>query len=145
MRIFNTYGPRMHKNDGRVVSNFVVQALMNKKITIYGDGQQTRSFCYVHDLVRGMILLMNSNKKILGPINFGNPNEITILELAKIIVRLSKSKSKIENKDLPIDDPKKRKPDISCAIEKINWNPNINLEDGLIKTIKYFRKTLKNE
>ena len=138
-RIFNTFGPQMHPNDGRVVSNFIIQALDNNPITIYGDGSQTRSFCYVDDLVDGIIKLMNSDNNITGPINLGNPTEITILELAKIIVKLTNSNSILENNKLPIDDPIKRKPDISHANSLLGWNPKIQLEEGLIETIKYFK------
>ena len=143
MRIFNTYGPRMHPNDGRVVSNFIVQALQNKPITIYGDGSQTRSFCYVSDLIEGMIKFMESDKTITGPINIGNPNEFTMLELAELILKLTSSQSKIVFKPLPEDDPKQRQPDISLAKNKLGWEPKIKLEDGLNETIKYFRGLLK--
>ena len=143
MRIFNTYGPRMHPNDGRVVSNFIVQALQNKPITIYGDGSQTRSFCYVSDLIEGMIKFMESDKTITGPINIGNPNEFTMLELAELILKLTSSQSKIIFKSLPEDDPKQRQPDISLAKDKLGWEPKIKLEDGLNETIKYFRGLLK--
>ena len=144
MRIFNTYGPRMHPNDGRVVSNFIVQALQNKPITIYGDGSQTRSFCYVSDLIEGMIKFMESDKTITGPINIGNPNEFTMLELAELILKLTSSQSKIIFKSLPEDDPKQRQPDISLAKNKLGWEPKIKLEDGLKETIKYFREVLKS-
>lgn len=137
-RIFNTYGPRMHPNDGRVVSNFIVQALQDKEITIYGDGQQTRSFCYVDDLVDGLIKLMNSDESLTGPINLGNPHEFTILELARKVIDLTGSKSKIIHRALPQDDPKQRKPDISEAGHKLGWNPAIELEEGLKKTVAYF-------
>jgi UDP-glucuronate decarboxylase len=137
VRIFNTYGPNMHPNDGRVVSNFIVQALNNEDITIYGDGTQTRSFCYVDDLVDGFIKMMNSN--LTGPINLGNPNEFTILELAKKVISLTNSNSKLIYKDLPQDDPKQRQPDIFLAKKELNWNPNIELNEGLEKTIKYFK------
>jgi UDP-glucuronate decarboxylase len=143
MRIFNTYGPRMHPNDGRVVSNFIVQALQNKPITIYGDGSQTRSFCYVSDLIEGMIEFMESDKTITGPINIGNPNEFTMLELAELILKLTSSQSKIVFKPLPEDDPKQRQPDISLAKNKLGWEPKIKLEDGLNETIKYFGELLK--
>ena len=143
MRIFNTYGPRMHPNDGRVVSKFIVQALQNKPITIYGDGSQTRSFCYVSDLIEGMIKFMESDKTITGPINIGNPNEFTMLELAELILKLTSSQSKIIFKSLPEDDPKQRQPDISLAKNKLGWEPKIKLEDGLNETIKYFRGLLK--
>jgi UDP-glucuronate decarboxylase len=142
IRIFNTYGPRMHPNDGRVVSNFIVQALQNENITIYGNGLQTRSFCYVDDLIDGMILLMNSPKSITGPINVGNPEEFTMLELAESVIRLTNSKSKIIHMPLPTDDPMQRKPDITKAIDILGWNPTIKLEDGLLKTINYFKNTI---
>ena len=143
MRIFNTYGPRMHPNDGRVVSNFIVQALRNEPITIYGDGSQTRSFCYVDDLIIGMIKLMESDKSITGPINIGNPNEFTMLELAELILKLTNSKSKITYKDLPEDDPKQRQPDIALAKAKLDWEPQVKLEDGLKETIQYFKQLIK--
>lgn len=139
-RIFNTYGPHMHPNDGRVVSNFIVQALRGENITVYGDGMQTRSFCYVDDLIDGFILLMNSKDKILGPINLGNPTEFTILELANLVIKYTNSQSKIVFKKLPLDDPKQRKPDITQASKLLNWSPKIKLKDGLIKTINYFEK-----
>ena len=139
MRIFNTYGPRMHPNDGRVVSNFIVQALKGKDITIYGKGDQTRSFCYCDDLIDGMIKLMNSDDNITGPINIGNPSEFTILELAQKVIELTGSKSKIIYMPLPQDDPMQRKPVIELAREKLGWEPKIALEDGLKKTIEYFR------
>jgi len=143
IRIFNTYGPRMHPNDGRVVSNFIVQALQNQDITIYGDGSQTRSFQYVDDLLEGTIRMMNSEDSFIGPINIGNPGEFTILELAEKVIALTNSKSKIVNMPLPSDDPTQRKPDISLAKEKLdNWTPQINLEEGLIKTIEYFKSVL---
>jgi UDP-glucuronate decarboxylase len=142
-RIFNTYGPRMHPNDGRVVSNFIVQALRNQPITIYGDGSQTRSFCYVDDLVEGLILLMNSKEACTGPINLGNPTEFTILQLAQKVVDISGSKARIIHKPLPMDDPKQRKPDITLAQNELNWTPEIKLDDGLTRTIDYFDKLLK--
>lgn len=138
MRIFNTYGPRMDKNDGRVVSNFIVQALQGSDITIYGDGLQTRSFCYVDDLIRGMISLMNSPKEIIGPINFGNPTEFTMSELLEQVVRLTNSKSGVVKLPLPEDDPRQRKPDISKASSVLGWEPKIALTQGLEKTIAYF-------
>jgi len=138
MRIFNTYGPRMHPDDGRVVSNFVMQALRNEAITIYGDGSQTRSFCYVDDLIRGMMALMNTGKDVSGPINIGNPNEFTILQLAETVKRMTESKSEIVLKPLPSDDPKQRQPNIDQARETLNWHPEVELEQGLIKTIEYF-------
>lgn len=139
LRIFNTYGPRMHPNDGRVVSNFIVQALNGKDITVYGDGSQTRSFCYVDDLIDAMIKLMNTPDYFLGPINAGNPNEFTIRELAEMIIKLTNSKSKIIFQPLPEDDPLQRKPDISLAKKELQWEPKIMLEEGLIKTINYFK------
>lgn len=141
IRIFNTYGPRMAQNDGRVVSNFIIQALKNDDITIYGDGSQTRSFCYVDDLVRGMITLMNT-EDFMGPVNVGNDGEYTILELAKMIIELSDSKSKIVFKPLPSDDPAQRRPDLTLAKEKLNYEPTVHVKDGLLKTIEYFRTVL---
>jgi UDP-glucuronate decarboxylase len=141
-RIFNTYGPRMHPNDGRVVSNFIVQALKNQPITIYGDGKQTRSFCYVDDMVDGLIRLMNSAEELTGPINLGNPTEFTILELAQKVIDLSGSRSQILHKPLPQDDPRQRKPDISLAEKKLDWIPKVTLEQGLKQTITYFDKLL---
>jgi len=142
VRIFNTYGPRMHPNDGRVVSNFIVQALQGQDITIYGDGSQTRSFCYVDDLVTGLMLMMESDDSVTGPINLGNPVEQTIKELSSQITAMVGSKSKIIFKDMPQDDPKRRKPDISEAIQKLNWTPTQNIEVGLKETISYFRSQL---
>ena len=139
MRIFNTYGPRMHPDDGRVVSNFIVQALKNKPLTIYGDGSQTRSFCYVDNLIEGMVALMNSADAATGPVNVGNPNEFTILELAQLVKELTNSNADIVLKPLPGDDPKQRRPDISLAKSLLNWQPTIELEEGLVKTIAYFR------
>lgn len=144
VRIFNTYGPNMDKNDGRVISNFVNQALNGENITIYGNGLQTRSFCYVDDLIKGLVKMMNSSKEIIGPINLGNPSEFTMIDLANLILQKIETKSKIIYKPLPQDDPKKRKPDITKAINLLNWKPEINLSDGLNETIKYFRR-LKNE
>ena len=141
-RIFNTYGPRMQPNDGRVISNFILQALESKPITIYGDGLQTRSFCYVDDLIDGMIKFMVSDKAITGPINIGNPNEFTMLELAELVLKLTSSQSKITFKPLPKDDPKQRQPDISLAKAKLNWEPKVKLEDGLKETINYFKRIL---
>jgi UDP-glucuronate decarboxylase len=141
-RIFNTYGPRMHPSDGRVVSNFVMQALQNENITIYGDGHQTRSFCYVDDLVDGLIRLMESSDDVSGPINLGNPNEFTIRELAEVIIDLTGSASKIVHRPLPTDDPRQRKPDISKASELLNWQPKLPLREGLAKTIAYFEDLL---
>jgi UDP-glucuronate decarboxylase len=139
VRIFNTYGPRMHPNDGRVVSNFIVQALQGKDITIYGDGQQTRSFCYVDDLIDVMVRMMNSEEGFTGPVNIGNPGEFTMLQLAETVLKLSGSKSKIVHQPLPLDDPKQRQPNIDLAKAKLGWEPKINLEDGLKETIAYFR------
>lgn len=141
-RIFNTYGPRMHPNDGRVVSNFIVQALKGEDITIYGSGEQTRSFCYVDDLIDGFVRLMNTTPDITGPINLGNPGEFTMLELAESVLRLVGSKSKLTFKPLPQDDPRQRQPNISLAKDRLGWEPKVNLEDGLKETITYFRKTL---
>ena len=140
-RIFNTYGPRMHPQDGRVVSNFMMQALTNQDITVYGNGQQTRSFCYVDDLVKGLERLMNGSGDFTGPINLGNPGEFTILELAEKIITMTGSKSKITFKPLPQDDPVQRRPNISLAQEKLNWKPLIPLEEGLQLTIEHFKKT----
>ncbi len=142
IRIFNTYGPNMHPNDGRVVSNFIVQALQNQDITIYGDGSQTRSFCYVDDLVEGMVRMMNNDGSFIGPVNLGNPSERTILEFAELIIKLTNSNSKIINKPLPKDDPVRRKPDISLAKEKLNWEPKVDINEGLLKTIEYFEKKI---
>lgn len=139
MRIFNTYGPRMHPNDGRVVSNFIMQALNNRDITIYGDGSQTRSFCYADDLIDGMVKLMESPDEITGPVNMGNPVEFTILELAEMVIRLTGSRSKLVYQPLPSDDPLQRKPDITLARTLLGWEPQIMLEDGLLRTINYFR------
>ena len=141
MRIFNTYGPRMHPNDGRVVSNFIVQALQGQDLTIYGDGSQTRSFCYVDDLIRGMIAMMGQDQ-LTGPVNFGNPNETTMLELAEHVLRLTGSKSRIVFQPLPSDDPRQRKPDIRLAREHLGWEPTVRLEDGLKETVAYFRHLL---
>jgi UDP-glucuronate decarboxylase len=139
-RIFNTYGPRMHPADGRVVSNFIMQALKNEPITLYGDGSQTRSFCYVDDLVAGLTALMETGPEITGPINIGNPNEFTVRELAEKVIHLTNSTSKIIEAPLPQDDPKQRQPDISKAKRDLGWEPAIQLEQGLVKTIDYFRK-----
>lgn len=138
IRIFNTYGPRMAENDGRVVSNFMLQALRNEDITVYGDGSQTRSFCYVDDLVEGMIRMMENDQSFIGPVNLGNPVENTISEFAEKIIKLTGSKSRIINKPLPQDDPKQRQPDISLAVLKLGWSPTIDIENGLLKTVKYF-------
>ncbi len=143
VRIFNTYGPKMHPNDGRVVSNFIMQALQNKDLTVYGDGEQTRSFCYIDDLVSGLQKMMDSSRENIGPINLGNPTELKIIDLAKKIIELTDSKSKIINKDLPLDDPIRRKPDISEAKKILDWTPNVEIDDGLKETIKYFKTQLK--
>ena len=143
LRIFNTYGPRMHPNDGRVVSNFIMQALKGEDITIYGDGQQTRSFCYVDDLVEVMLLMMASPADFTGPVNAGNPGEFTMLELAEAILRLTASKSKLVFKPLPQDDPRQRQPDISLAKARLGWEPKVKLDDGLKETIAYFRKVVE--
>jgi len=141
LRIFNTYGPRMHTNDGRVVSNFIVQAIRGQDLTIYGDGQQTRSFCYVDDLISAMIRMMESDPEVTGPINVGNPQETTMLTLANQIIKLTGSKSKVIFKPLPSDDPKQRQPDINMARAELGWEPTIPLETGLLKTIAYFNQT----
>ncbi len=143
-RIFNTYGPHMHPNDGRVVSNFIVQALQNEPITIYGDGSQSRSFCYVDDLIEAFVLLMDTADDVTGPINMGNPNEFTILELAEKVIDLTGSKSKLINNPLPTDDPTQRQPDITLAKEKLGWEPKIELEEGLKNTIDYFEQLMQN-
>ena len=142
MRIFNTYGPRMHPSDGRVVSNFIVQALKGEDITIYGDGSQSRSFCYVDDLLEGMIRLMNSREDFTGPVNIGNPNEFTMLELAEKVIRLTGTKSKIIHMPLPADDPTQRQPNISLAKKELGWEPKVMLEEGLVKTIDYFKSVI---
>ena len=141
-RIFNTYGPRMHPNDGRVISNFIIQALNHKDITVYGDGSQTRSFCYADDLIEGLIRLMNTSDDFTGPMNLGNPKEYTILEIAQKIIELTGSKSQIIYKDLPSDDPQQRQPDIALARQVLNWEPRIKVEEGLAKTIRYFKNLL---
>ncbi len=141
-RIFNTYGPRMHPNDGRVVSNFIVQALTGQSITIYGKGDQTRSFCYCLDLIEAFVRIMGTDDSFTGPVNIGNPTEFTILQLAEKVIELTNSSSKLVFKDLPSDDPTQRRPDITYARESLNWEPKINLEEGLGKTIKYFEQTL---
>lgn len=143
VRIFNTYGPNMCMDDGRVVSNFIVQALKNEDITIYGDGSQTRSFCYVSDLVEGMVRMMNNSKKFTGPVNLGNPSERTILELATLIVEMTNSKSKFVYKDLPSDDPVQRKPDITLAQNELQWAPKVDIREGLQQAIEYFEKVLR--
>jgi UDP-glucuronate decarboxylase len=142
-RIFNTYGPSMHPEDGRVVSNFIVQALKNETITVFGDGQQTRSFCYVSDLVRGFRAFMDSRDELIGPINLGNPGEFTIMALAEQVIDLTGSKSTIEHFPLPVDDPLQRRPDISLAGDELNWRPEVGLAEGLRLTIEYFEKTLQ--
>jgi UDP-glucuronate decarboxylase len=139
-RIFNTYGPRMHPNDGRVVSNFIVQALKNQPISVFGDGSQTRSFCYVDDLIEGLILMMDSPANFTGPVNLGNPDEFTILQLAEKVIQLTASTSEIQFQPLPQDDPLQRRPDISLAAARLDWAPRIKLEEGLKKTIAYFRR-----
>jgi len=144
-RIFNTYGPRMHPNDGRVVSNFIVQALLGRDITIYGEGSQTRSFCYVDDLVDGLIRLMGTSHDVTGPVNIGNPDEFTILELASAVISLTGSSSKIIHKPLPQDDPRQRRPDISMADKELSWAPRVKLKDGLVQTIAYFDNLLSDQ
>jgi UDP-glucuronate decarboxylase len=141
-RIFNTYGPKMHPNDGRVVSNFIVQALKNEPITIYGDGQQTRSFCYVDDLIEGFLRLMASEDSFTGPVNLGNPGEFTMRELADLVIALTNSRSKLEFRPLPADDPRQRRPDIGLAQDRLGWQPTIPLKEGLAKTIAYFERLL---
>jgi UDP-glucuronate decarboxylase len=143
-RIFNTYGPRMHPNDGRVVSNFIVQALLGRDITMFGDGEQTRSFCYVDDLIDGLIRLMNTEDHIIGPINIGNPNEFTVRELASMVIDLTGSRSQIVHRARPQDDPRQRRPDIRKAQELLSWTPHTQLRDGLKKTISYFEDLLKD-
>ncbi|MEP1596734.1 MAG: NAD-dependent epimerase/dehydratase family protein, partial [Hyphomonas sp.] len=143
-RIFNTYGPRMHPNDGRVVSNFIVQALKGEDITLYGDGEQTRSFCYVSDLVDGLVRLMNTGDDVTGPINLGNPGEFTIRQLAEKIIEMTGARSKLVHKPLPQDDPRQRQPDITRAKTTLDWEPEIRLSDGLKPTIEYFRKEIQN-
>lgn len=142
VRIFNTYGPRMHPNDGRVVSNFIVQALQDRPITIYGDGTQTRSFCYVDDMVEAFVLLMNSDDEVTGPINVGNPGEFTMLELAQTVLDVTGSKSRIELRPLPQDDPRQRRPDIDKARELLGWNPQVELKEGLSRTVEYFDRVM---
>lgn len=142
VRIFNTYGPRMHPNDGRVVSNFILQALSGDDITLYGDGSQTRSFCYVSDLVEAIYRTMNSSEKVRGPLNIGNPRELTVREIAELLIRLTRSRSRIVHRDLPQDDPKVRRPDITLATRTLNgWSPAVSLEDGLLRTIAYFKES----
>ena len=142
VRIFNTYGPRMHPNDGRVVSNFIVQALTNKDITVFGDGSQTRSFCYVNDMIEGIVRMMEGSDAFIGPVNLGNPEEVSVLELAEKIIDLTGTQSKIVFQPLPQDDPVQRQPDIQLAKEKLNWKPFIQLESGLKNTIDYFDQIL---
>ncbi len=142
VRIFNTYGPRMHPNDGRVVSNFIVQAIKGEDITIYGDGSQTRSFCYVDDLIEAMVRMMNTSKDTTGPINIGNPTEHTMIELAEMVLRIANSKSKLIYMPLPSDDPKQRKPEISKAEAALDWRPQVSIEDGLKETVAYFKNLL---
>ncbi len=144
-RIFNTSGPRMHPNDGRVVSNFIMQALRGEDLTVYGDGSQTRSFCYVDDLIDGLVKLMNSPDDFTGPVNLGNPAEFSILELAEKVIELTGSKSKITFKELPADDPRQRQPDIRLAKEKLGWEPTVSMEEGLKKTIEYFRSFVEGD
>jgi len=142
VRIFNTYGPRMAINDGRVVSNFIIQALRGQNLSIYGEGSQTRSFCYCSDLIEGMIRMMNTADDFYGPVNLGNPGEFTILELAELVIKMTKSKSRLDFKPLPSDDHTQRKPDITLACRALNWQPKMSLEEGLVPTIDYFRKIL---
>ena len=144
-RIFNTYGPRMHPNDGRVVSNFIVQALLGRDITVFGDGLQTRSFCYVDDLIDGLMRLMGSPDDVTGPINIGNPKEFTMLELASLVIELTGSRSRIVHRPLPQDDPRQRRPDISKANEVLGWAPHTPLREGLVRTIDYFEELLRDE
>jgi UDP-glucuronate decarboxylase len=144
-RIFNTYGPRMHPNDGRVVSNFIRQALVGEPITIFGDGQQTRSFCYVSDLVDGLVRLMGTRDDFTGPVNIGNPHEFTMIELAERIIALTNSKSKLVREPLPVDDPRQRQPDITLARSELKWEPKVQLDEGLLKTIEYFDQFLRRE
>jgi UDP-glucuronate decarboxylase len=142
VRIFNTYGPRMHPNDGRVISNFIVQALTNRDITVFGDGSQTRSFCYVDDLIDGLVRMMNGPDGFVGPVNLGNPGEFSVLTLAELIIKSTDSQSKIVFRPLPKDDPLQRQPDITLAKEQLDWEPLVELQEGLMKTIEYFRETL---
>jgi len=145
VRIFNTYGPRMHPDDGRVVSNFIVQALLGRDITVFGDGRQTRSFCYVDDLIDGLVRLMNTSESVTGPINIGNPNEFTMLELAAMVIELTGSRSRIVHRPRPQDDPRQRRPDISKAHDVLGWAPHTALSDGLVRTIEYFEDLLRDE
>jgi len=144
-RIFNTYGPRMHPNDGRVVSNFIVQSLLGTDITVYGDGMQTRSFCYVDDLIDGLIRLMSTPEKVTGPINIGNPTEFSMLELATMVIDMTGSRSRVVHRPLPENDPRQRRPDISRAQELLSWKPRTQLKDGLRRTITYFEKLLSEK
>jgi UDP-glucuronate decarboxylase len=144
-RIFNTYGPRMHPNDGRVVSNFIVQALLGRDITVYGEGTQTRSFCYVDDLIDGLMRLMATPDAVTGPINIGNPHEFSMLELASLVIELTGSRSKVVHRPLPENDPRQRQPDISRAQEKLSWAPKTQLKEGLISTIAYFESLLSQK
>ena len=144
-RIFNTYGPRTHPNDGRVVSSFIVQALLNQDITVFGDGEQTRSFCYVDDLIRGLVRLMETEPDVIGPVNLGNPDEFTMRQLAELVLDLTGSRSKIVHRPLPQDDPRQRKPDISEAERVLGWRPAVSLKEGLTKTIPYFEELLSRE
>jgi len=143
-RIFNTYGPRMHPNDGRVVSNFIVQALLGRDITVYGDGQQSRAFCYVDDLIDGLVRLMATPDAVIGPVNIGNPGEFTILELAKMVIEMTGSRSKVVHRAKPEDDPRQRRPDISLAQEKLGWKPKTPLKEGLTKTVAYFEELIRD-
>jgi UDP-glucuronate decarboxylase len=142
VRIFNTYGPRMRPDDGRVISNFIVQAMKNEKISIYGNGRQTRSFCYIDDMIKAIMLMMNAGDDFIGPVNLGNPDEYTILQIAEKIIEITGSKSSIDFKPLPDDDPVRRKPDITLARQRLKWEPEIGLTEGLKKTIEYFEKLL---
>jgi UDP-glucuronate decarboxylase len=144
VRIFNTYGPRMHPNDGRVVSNFIVQALKGEPITLYGDGSQRRSFCYVSDMIDGFVAMMDSADSVTGPINLGNPTEFTIRELAEHVVAITGSKSRLEHRPLPVDDPRQRQPDISRARNLLSWSPSVPLDQGLEKTVAYFDELLRS-
>ena len=145
IRIFNTYGPRMHPHDGRVVSNFILQALQNQDLTIYGDGSQTRSFCYRDDLIDGMVRMMNTPDEVTGPVNIGNPGEFTILQLAELVIELTNSQSRIVRRELPADDPKQRRPDITLAEKLLDWRPTTPLREGLTRTIAYFDELLKTD
>jgi UDP-glucuronate decarboxylase len=144
VRIFNTYGPRMHPEDGRVVSNFIVQALKGEPLTIFGDGSQTRSFCYVDDLIEGFVRMMDSPERFLGPVNLGNPEEFTMLELAEIVLEITGSRSRLVRRALPQDDPKRRRPDISLARSTLGWAPTVQLEEGVARTVDYFDRLLSS-